>query len=71
LFLQTDRVELVAVADFDFDRWVCSSRRDRDRDRDLVHVRVRLLGVQTLLRRDEKLAFVWTFADMILLLREE
>jgi hypothetical protein len=35
---------------------VCSSRRDRDRD--LVHVRVRLLGVQTLLRRDEKLACV-------------
>ena len=69
MFLQTDRVGLVAVADSGIDRWVCSSRRDRDRG--LVHVRVRLLGVQTLLRRDEKKTFVWTFADMILLLGEE
>ena len=52
MFPQTDRIDLVAVADFDFDRWVCSSHRDHDRG--LVHVRVRLLGVQTLLRRNEK-----------------
>lgn len=69
MFPQTDRIDLVAVADFDFDRWVCSSHRDHDRG--LVHVRVRLLGVQTLLRRNEKQAFVWTFADMILFLGKE